>query len=350
MRFTVPCSLAQRIHRLGLWNDGLTHYSHNPSINNSFFSFFPVNGLPMHTPTWVPLYDVAGAPEQEPNFLIVSDVVRDSWAPGAEILVTSHTHQWNGHQVRRIVRVTTLLTAPGYVWIELDAPVQRPTTAKEHPDFAVRVAVLSRHIVFEGGKDETTAHGGHLVINRTPTVKQSLVGVSFINFGQQSLLGRYPIHFHLCSDVSGSIVAKNAIRESNQRCIVVHGTDNVLVQENVAYSNAGHCYIVEDGIERGNRFVRNLGAETIVPAESVPGASDRDPAVFWITNPLNIFDGNVAAGSEGSGFWFELGVRGEHEHFYLGGDPKREPLLLFRDNTAHSCLEVCFIAVSVVSF
>jgi len=167
---------------------------------------------------------------------------------------------------------------------------------------------------------------------------------------QQGTLGRYPVHFHMSSDVSGSVVAKNTIRQSNQRCIVIHGTDNVLVQENVGYSNAAHCYLVEDGIERGNRFIRNLGAETSVPAKNVPGGSDQnEPSIYWITNPTNIFVGNIAAGSEGSGFWFELGVRGEREHLYLGVDPKREPLLLFKDNTAHSCLNVSPITVSVDS-
>jgi parallel beta-helix repeat protein len=52
-----------------------------------------------------------------------------------------------------------------------------------------------------------------------------------------------PIHFHLCDSVEGSIVSKNTIRESNQRCIVVHGTHNVTVSKNVAFNTKGHVSI-----------------------------------------------------------------------------------------------------------
>ena len=56
-------------------------------------------------------------------------------------------------------------------------------------------------------------------------------------------LGRYPIHFHLCRSVEGSVVAKNSIVDSNQRCVVVHGTHNLTVSENVAFENKGHCFM-----------------------------------------------------------------------------------------------------------
>ena len=282
----------------------------------------------------MPLLDVAGDNFSEPDFLLVDPLeVRDTWAPGAEILITSHTHQWNGHQVRRIVSITTALE--GSVWIGLDAPIPRPKTARESPAFAVEVALLSRNIVFEGGEDRTILHGGHFWIYFTPHVVQTVTGVDIRNFGQQGDLGRYPIHFHVCGDVSGSSVTKNCIRKSNQRCVVVHATDNLLVQDNVAFSNAGHCFMLEIGIERGNTFNRNLGAATMLPVKAAPGGSDKNPAIFWISSPMNMFTGNVAAGSEGPGIWIELGIKGD-----LPGDPKREPLLHFEDNTAHSCSRV----------
>ena len=45
--------------------------------------------------------------------------------------------------------------------------------------------------------------------------------------------------------------------------------------------------------------------------------------------------GNVAAGSEGSGFWFELKKRGHRAHLF-DLDPKSADLLRFRNNAAHS--------------
>jgi len=32
-----------------------------------------------------------------------------------------------------------------------------------------------------------------------------------------------------------------------QRCVVVHATDNLIVERNVAFDTRGHCYMVEEG-------------------------------------------------------------------------------------------------------
>lgn len=268
--------------------------------------------------------------------------VKNKWGAGAEILITAQTRKWNDHQVRKIVNLSDYSRRLGYVQIDLDAPIQEPTTWLQSNDFAVEVALLSRNIVFEGGDDTVDQQGGHFWVMNTPAVIQTLVGVDFKNFGQQGILGRYPIHFHFCGDMTGSVVAKNTIRQSNQRCVVVHGTDNLLVSENVAYDTKGHCFIVEDGIETGNKFIRNLGVQTGIPDTIIPNLgpngyeTDHDPATYWITNPSNIWIENVAAGSQGSGFWFELKLRGTRKSLYPNLDPKTSPILLFENNVAHS--------------
>jgi len=205
----------------------------------------------------------------------------------------------------------------------------------ESLEFAVEVALLSRNIIFEGGTN--LQDGGHFWIMHTPSVAQTIEGIDIQHFGIQGTLGRYPIHFHFSGDVSGSVVTKNTIRHSHQRCVVVHGSDNVLVEDNVAYDNFGHCYILEDGIETGVSFLRNLGAQIDAPATLIPDndETDDEPAIFWITNPKNILQGNVAAGSSGSGFWYELKKRGPLKNLFP--DPMYEPLGLFDSNVAHSC-------------
>ena len=179
---------------------------------------------------------------------------------GAQVLVTSHTQRYDDEQVRTITSISSH-SLPGYVVVELDSTILRPTTMLENPDFAVEVALLARNVVFEGADDDPNQlHGAHLIVFHTPLVKQKLEGVEFVNFGQQGNLGRYPIHFHLSGYVTGSVVSKNLIRESNQRCIVVHGTHYLAVEENVAYDTSGHCFMTEDGAETGNTFRNNLGA------------------------------------------------------------------------------------------
>ena len=95
-------------------------------------------------------------------------------------------------------------------------------------------------------------------------------------------------------------------------------------------------------METGNEFIRNLGAQTGVPDTIIPdeGANgyetDGEPATYWITNPSNSFLGNVAAGSEHSGYWFEPLLRGTQAHLYPDLRPMTAPLTLFKDNVAHS--------------
>jgi len=175
--------------------------------------------------------------DSPPNAIIVDSAVKDKWAPGAEIIITSHTRDWDAHQLRRIEQVSE--QDDNHVLIKLDSSFRRPTTLLDSPHFAVEVALLSRNIVFEGGDDGNPDHGGHFWIMHTPLVEQHIEGVEVKNFGQQGTLGRYPIHFHFCGDVGGSVLKKNTIRQSKQRCVVVHGTNNLMVSENVAYDTKG---------------------------------------------------------------------------------------------------------------
>ena len=245
-----------------------------------------------------------------------------------------------------------------HVVIVLDSDILKPITQVDNEDFAVEVALLSRNVVFEGATDDPNElHGAHLIVFHTPEVIQKLEGVEFVNFGQQGNLGRYPIHFHMCGDVSESVVSKNLIRESNQRCIVVHRSNNLLIDGNVAYDTSGHCFMTEDGAETGNTFSNNLGALTrrvtnLIPDNGTNGKeTDDDASTFWMTNPTNSWVGNVAAGSESNGFWLELKyeVRGANPEKYSHIVPKEEPLTLFSNNVAHSNKDVslseCFVSV-----
>jgi hypothetical protein len=139
-------------------------------------------------------------------------------------------------------------------------------------------------------------------------------------------------------------VSKNTIRESNQRCIVLAGTNDVLVEDNIAYDTAGHCFVLQDGMESGNIFRRNLGALTrkvdvVIPNNgSSGGESDDLPSTYFITNPSNTWEANVGAGSEGNAFGIVLqnSVKGLYGSEYATLDPSSLPLTLFKDNVAHS--------------
>ncbi len=274
--------------------------------------------------------------------LKVTPTAAACWHQGTELVITSHT-RWNSDE--QVVTVASSDAATGLV--TLTKPIIKPITQVDSPDFAVEVASLSRQIRFQADSSPgDTLIGGHLIIMYTRGVVQHIEGVDIRNFGQQGNLGRYPIHFHLCEAVPGSILKRNVVRESNQRCYVVHGSHGVKLEDNVAYNNSGHCYFLEDGGEQNNTFTHNIGIKTkpstrLLSALSGRVETDYSPAVFWISNPLNYFSRNVAAGSDGLGYWFEthssVGKVSAYQH-RPDYNPSFENLGLFQGNEAHSCI------------
>jgi len=83
--------------------------------------------------------------------------------------------------------------------------------------------------------------------------------------------------------------------------------------------------------------------EELTPSDNqMNEVQNRTPSSYWITNPNNIFEGNVAAGTEGTGYWFAfpkvpMGASASDSR-YNGIQPWREPLGLFKNNKGHSCM------------
>jgi len=222
------------------------------------------------------------------------------------------------------------------------------------------VGLLTRNIRIRASEDADKSYfGGHIMAMPGSQVKVS--GVELSRMGQHLTLARYPIHWHLAGDGRGQYIQNSAIHDTYSRCVTVHGTDNVRVENNVTYNTVGHCFFLEDGIETGNQFVRNLGIQTkchpTLPCEptnltiahqSTAGQksknilipSDNTVSTFWITNPDNIYRDNVAAGSDQIGFWmaFPQHPTGAFE----GTDaskaiwPRRTNVREFTGNVAHS--------------
>ena len=84
---------------------------------------------------------------------------------------------------------------------------------------------------------------------------------------------------------------KNTVRDSNQRAIVVHGTNRFQVEENVVFNTKGHAIILEDGIETGNLFLKNLGAYTRAVDVVIPdnGSNGHETDAVSVRNQKNMF-------------------------------------------------------------
>ena len=228
------------------------------------------------------------------------------------------------------------------------------------------VGMLSRNIKIQASEDsEETYFGGHIMAMSGSQL--NVEGIELTRMGQHMHLARYPIHWHLIGEGEGQYIKNAAIHDTFSRCVTVHGTNNLQVANNVTYNTVGHCFFLEDGIETGNRFVRNLGIQTkchptlpcdptnLGPAgsamasefgstgqqsEQILIASDNTASTFWITNPDNIYRDNVAAGSDAVGFWFALPVHptGQFEGTEISANtwPRRTRVREFSGNTSHS--------------
>src|SRR5687768_15456161 len=123
------------------------------------------------------------------------------------------------------------------------------------------VGLLTRNIKLQASADaEKSFQGGHVMAMGTS--KMLVEGVEFNRMGQNLTLARYQIHWHLIGDAKGQYIKNASIHDTYNRCVTVHGTNFLRVENNVTYNTVGHCFFLEDGIENGNEFVRNLAIQT----------------------------------------------------------------------------------------
>ena len=150
------------------------------------------------------------------------------------------------------------------------------------------------------------------------------------------------MHMHL-SGWSPSNISQNVIVNSNQRCIMIHETNGVTVDNNVCYDIKGHGIATETGKEQNNLFKHNLVARNRLlgfpngQSDSNGAHNKHQAASYWIRNFNNEFIGNVAAGSISQCWWTEMTKSGSRTFF--AAQKYTAPISSFRDNVAHSCKE-----------
>jgi len=301
--------------------------------------------------TWTRLAETA-----EAGSLGIDVLDASGWRVGDEIVLASTDYNPRQAETRHI-------TAISGNRLTLDEPLEYMHFGEITfgVDERGEVGLLTRNIKVQASADaEESWFGGHIMAMDGSTMTVS--GVELTRMGQHLTLARYPIHWHINGDVRGQYIQNSAIHDTYNRCVTIHGTDNLRVENNVTYNTVGHCFFMEDGIETGNQVVHNLGIQTkchptlpCVPtnlgiptdpggsgqqSENVLLPSDNTVATYWITNPSNDYIDNVAAGSDSTGFWFSLP---EHPNgAFLGTEiaantwPRRMPQGVFRGNVSHS--------------
>lgn len=325
-----------------------------------------IHGKPL-TVTWIRLAEAATAGS---TLLRLQEAV--DWDIGGKIVVASTSFSQRENEELTIVEVLedgmVLMVYPA---LEYDHISVKQTIEGREIDTSAEVGYLTRNVVVRGSVneefvsevtaceeefrtgqfqtqtcflgrfgDETLSDqfGSQIMIHAPEQNQGDVTGrfsyIEVTHAGQAFRLGRYPIHFHLNGNVSGSYVKGCSIHHTFNRAVTVHAVDYLLVENNVAYNILGHAYFLEDGIEENNIIQDNLGV--FVRASSSLLNVDITPAVFWIVNPNNIVRRNAAASGTHFGFWYRLPQNPTGPSFTSSVLPRHIPLGEFTDNSAHS--------------
>ncbi|MEM6391747.1 MAG: carbohydrate-binding domain-containing protein, partial [Planctomycetota bacterium] len=306
-----------------------------------------------------------------------------NWEVGDQIVIASSTRSYDDQAVRTITGVTDLgngttrLTLNAALTTRHYGEIELYDNGTRSIDLRAEVALLSRNVKVQGiaSQDTDSAWGnralfnsgntgdhrgisGHIMI--MPTAGQiSVEGVQLDRLGQTGTLGRYPIHWHLAGDRTGDVLKGVSVTNSNNRGVTVHGTHNLLIQDVVLHDIHGHGFFMEDAVETGNQFLSNItfGIHQVGAVGDQVNLSDPfivdthdhvgqnferflSSAGYWMTNPANIWIGNISAGSEGTGFWFifpdsAIGESAQDPQ-YANVRPDRTDLWTFDHNSSHS--------------
>src|SRR5947208_13128830 len=98
------------------------------------------------------------------------------------------------------------------------------------------VGMLTRNVVLQASADaaEPPFYGGHVMAMGAS--RMFVEGVEFRRMGQNLTLARYPIHWHLVGDAQGQYIKNSALHDTYNRCVTVHGTNFLRVENNVTYN------------------------------------------------------------------------------------------------------------------
>ncbi len=281
--------------------------------------------------TWARLASTVGAGS---NQLVLEQA--PDWRVGDVIVVASTDFDPAQTEEATVMAVAgaSVTVSPAFRY---DHFGQKQSFVSRTVDERAEVGLLSHNITIRGDDISLRSQiGAHILVTQGGVAR--VEGAELYLMGQLGVKARYPMHWHMAGSVAGQYFRGNAVWRTFNRCLTIHGTNDLHADHNVCYDHTGHGYFFEDGAEVRNVLESNLALRGRATTHGVL-PTDQSPANFWITNPDNTLRGNVAAGSEGFGFWFALP---EHPTGLSVGDPalpRHTPLREFADNVAHSSYE-----------
>lgn len=301
-----------------------------------------IHGTPMSR-TWVKL----GATAKKGDFDIALEEPVTGWKPGDRVILTATTRQIKTKKTfKPSVKDDTqteerIVKAINGTKITLDKALDH-----EHlgdGDYRGEVANLSRNVVIESASTDAR---GHTMYHHASA--GSISYTEFRKLGKPGVLGRYNLHYHLCSDsMRGASIIGASFWDSGNRWLTVHGTNYLVVRDCVGYQSLGHGFFLEDGTEVFNVFDRNLAVQAYntkpLPKQIIP-FDKNDGSGFWWANCRNTFTRNVAAECDEYGYFFQAAKTADFDPSLkvMKPDGTKErvdirtlPFVRFEDNVTH---------------
>ena len=297
-----------------------------------------LHGTPLSR-SWVKLGATAKIDDKS---LTLAEAVT-GWKKGDRVIVTGT--QTHGQAKTKSITEERTITAIEGTTLALDEPLKMSHLGEG--DYKGEVANLSRNVVVESA--DPAGVRGHTMYHKGSS--GSLSFAEFRHLGKKDVLGKYALHFHLCRDtMRGSSVVGCSIWDSQNRWLTIHGTEYLVVRDNVGYKSIGHGFFLEDGTEVFNVLDRNLAvgakAGKRLPKQVLPFDAN-EGAGFWWTCSLNSFTRNVAAECDQYGFRYEATPSSSLKlNFPIRGtdgtrpetDPRTLPFVRFEDNEVHTSI------------
>ena len=228
------------------------------------------------------------------------------WAVGDSIVMASSSGEPDDAQTNTIADISgssITLAAP----LKTARAARVVTIAGRQLDLRPEIGLLSRNIVVQGdATSSSSGFGGHIMVMAGS--KAYIDGVELRNMGQTNRGGRYPFHWHLVGDASGQYIKNSVVNSSLQRGIVIHGTQNATVENNIVFDSLGHNYAIEDSSATNNTLSGNLAIGNriaVLSDASLKTQNDNQAANYWIRSARNTLTDNVAAGTHSFGFWYD---------------------------------------------
>jgi hypothetical protein len=149
-------------------------------------------------------------------------------------------------------------------------------------DERAEVGLITRSIKLTAAVDAANPHwGGEIKILKDAGLV--LQGVELENFGKNHV-GAYPIHLHKLDGVPASTLTINAnsVHHSYNKCVTIHSTQNVTIENMVCARIIGHIFYQEIGDESGVKYLRNLGLGAMSHYFDIaPDTPPNRRAQFW---------------------------------------------------------------------